>query len=183
MHVVWPNRCTRWGALNTCDKNGQTAKHDHWSNAVKWYKTQVLSEISCMNFTPIRFCSGGRDSLLVRAPDSWLKGCKFRSGQERQENFLLKSWLCVLTLIWCPFHPCVTAVASERPWSFCKKCRWQVNLNMHTPLTQWSLSGLTMPLSRHSVGTYPEMNSHTTCQGTFGHSRLSSLSYCGLILA
>ena len=25
-----------------------------------------------------------------------------------------------------PFHPCVTAVAHKRPWSFCQKCRWQV---------------------------------------------------------
>ena len=40
-----------------------------------------------------------------------------------------------------------------------------------------------MPLSRHSVGTYPEMSSHATRQGTLGHSRLSSLSHNGLILA
>ena len=39
-----------------------------------------------------------------------------------------------------------------------------------------------MPLSRHSVGTFPETSSHAACQGTFGHSRLSSLSHCGLIL-
>ena len=40
-------------------------------------------------------------------------------------------------------------------------------------------SGLTQPLSRHCVGTYPETNSHATCQGTLGHKRLSSLSHCG----
>ena len=40
-----------------------------------------------------------------------------------------------------------------------------------------------MSLSRHSVGTYPETSSHATCQGTLGHSRLSSMSHCGLILA
>ena len=40
-----------------------------------------------------------------------------------------------------------------------------------------------MPLSRHSVGTYQETSAHTTRQGTLGHSRLSSLSHCGLILA
>ena len=34
-----------------------------------------------------------------------------------------------------------------------------------------------------SVGTYPETRSHATRQGTFGRSRLSSLSHCGLILA
>ena len=39
-----------------------------------------------------------------------------------------------------------------------------------------------MALSRHSGGTYQETSSHATCQGTYGHSRLSSLSHCGLIL-
>ena len=40
-----------------------------------------------------------------------------------------------------------------------------------------------MPLCRHSVETYEETTSHATRQGTLGHSRLSSLSHCGLILA
>ena len=40
-----------------------------------------------------------------------------------------------------------------------------------------------MPLPRHNVGTYPETSSHATCQGTLGHSRLSSLNHCRLILA
>ena len=40
-----------------------------------------------------------------------------------------------------------------------------------------------MPLSRHSVGIYQETSSHATGQGTLGHSRLSSLSHGGLILA
>ena len=40
-----------------------------------------------------------------------------------------------------------------------------------------------MPLPGHSAETYPERNSHATCQGTLGHSRLSSLSHCGQILA
>ena len=40
-----------------------------------------------------------------------------------------------------------------------------------------------MPLSRHSVGTYQETSSHAARQGTLDHSRLSSLSHCGLILA
>ena len=40
-----------------------------------------------------------------------------------------------------------------------------------------------MPLSKHSVGTYQETISHATRQGTLGHSRLSSMSHCGLILA
>ena len=66
------------------------------------------------------------DSLLVRAPDSWSAVCKFQSWQEGQENFLLQSQLCVLTLIRCPFHPRVTAVARKRLRSFYQKSRWQV---------------------------------------------------------
>ena len=106
---------------------------------------------------------------------SWLerrKGCEFESRQERREDFLLQSQLCLLTLIWCPYQPRVTAVARKRPRSFCQKCKWQIHLNTHTLLSQRSRSGLTMPLSRHSVGIYPETNSHATCQGTLGLSRL-----------
>ena len=40
-----------------------------------------------------------------------------------------------------------------------------------------------MPLSRHSVGTYPETSLHAVCRETLDHSRLSSLSYYGLVLA
>ena len=64
-----------------------------------------------------------------------------------------------------------------------KSAGGRLHLNMHTHLTQRSRSGLTMPLSRHSVGTYQETSSHATRQGTLGHSRLSSMSHCGLILA
>ena len=59
----------------------------------------------------------------------------------------------------------------------------RLHLNMLTPLTQQSRSGLTMPLSRHSVGTYQETSLYTTHWGTLSHSCLSSLSHCGLILA
>ena len=72
------------------------------------------------------FCLGRRDSLLVLMPDSQSKGCEFEFRQERQKNFLLHSRLCVLTLIWCPFHPHVTSVACKRPRLFCQKCKWQV---------------------------------------------------------
>ena len=64
--------------------------------------------------------------MLVKAPDSSSKGCEFKARQERQENFLLQSQLCVLTLIRCPFHPRVSAVPRKRPRSFCQKCRWRV---------------------------------------------------------
>ena len=58
-----------------------------------------------------------------------------------------------------------------------KSAGGRLRLNSHTPLTQRSRSGLTMPLSGHSVGTYPETSSHATCQGTFSHmlSQLAEL--------
>ena len=40
-----------------------------------------------------------------------------------------------------------------------------------------------MPLSGHNVGTYQKRSSNETRQGTLRHSRLGSLSHCGLILA
>ena len=69
---------------------------------------------------------GSRDSLLVRAPDSRSKGCESEFRQERRNNFILQSQLCVLTLIRCPFHPRATAMARKRPRPFCHKRTWQV---------------------------------------------------------
>ena len=62
-----------------------------------------------------------------------------------------------------------------------KSAGGRLYLNTHAPVTKRSRSGLTLPLSRHSVGTYLETSSHVTCKRTFGHGRLSSLSHCGLI--
>ena len=82
----------------------------------------------------------------------------------------------------CLFLPRVTAVARKDPGHTAKSAGGRLHLNMHTPLTQRSQGGLTMLLCMHSVGTYQETSSHATRQGTLGHSRLSLLSYCGLIL-
>ena len=70
-----------------------------------------------------------RSNLLVSAPNSSSKSCEFESRQERRENFLFQSYFCVLTLIRCPFHLRVTAVARKRPRSFYQKYRWQVTPN------------------------------------------------------
>ena len=64
-----------------------------------------------------------------------------------------------------------------------KSAGCRLRLHTHTPLTQRSRGGLIILLSRHSVGTYQETSSHATRQGTLGHTRLRSLSYCGPILA
>ena len=96
---------------------------------------------------------GGLDNSVGRAPVSWSKGSEFKPWQKQQENFLLKSQLSEQVLIWCLFHPCVTAVAHKRHQLFSKKCKWQVEVHTCRPLTQQSRKSLTM-LFRHNVGTY-----------------------------
>ena len=71
-------------------------------------------------------------SLLVRAPDSGSKGCELESRRERWENFLLQSQLCVLTLICCSFHPCVTMVACKELDQSVKSAVGRLHLNTHT---------------------------------------------------
>ena len=44
-----------------------------------------------------------------------------------------------------------------------KSAGGRLHLRSQTPLTQWSRSGRTMPLSALSVGIYPETSSHATC--------------------
>ena len=102
------------------------------------------------------------------------------SNPGRSSRRVFFSGICVLTLIPCLFHPRVTAVARKRPRLFCQKCRWKVTTK-HAYTRDPTKSEWTMPLRRHSVGTNQEMSSHATRRGTLGHSRLSSLSNCGLI--
>ena len=85
------------------------------------------------------------------------------------------------------FGVCSTPVLPQwrvkYPGHSAKSAGGRLHLNTHTPLTQRSQrSRLTMALSRHSVETHPKTSSHSTCQETLGHSRLSSLSHRGLIL-
>ena len=79
--------------------------------------------------------------------------------------------------------PRTTTLVHKRPRSFRQKYRWQDTPKHAYTFDKRSWSGLTMPLSRQSVGTDHETSSHATCRGTLGYSHLSSLSRCGLILA
>ena len=94
-----------------------------------------------------------------------------------------ESTLCADSLFGVRSTPVLPQWHVKDPGHSAKSVNGKLHLNTHTPLIQQSRSRLTMPLSRHSVGTYQETSSHATRQGTFGHSRLSSLSHCGLIKA
>ena len=70
------------------------------------------------------------------------------SQQDQPDNcFSRVNFLCLLHSVSVP--PAVTAVACERPRSFCHKCRWRVREKHACTLDP---TGLTM-LSRQNVGT------------------------------
>ena len=67
---------------------------------IRFRKESVLKSGKHTNISRLQHwhASGGGDSSVVRALDSWLKGCGFESLLERRENFLLQGRLSVLTL-------------------------------------------------------------------------------------
>ena len=57
------------------------------------------------------------------------------------------------TLIWCPFHPVLLQWHAKYLGHSAKSAGGRLHLNMHTPLTLQSQSGLTV-LFRHTVEMY-----------------------------
>ena len=126
---------------------------------------------------------GSRDSLLVKCRPcdrNVVSSNPSRSG-ERIFFFRIK-FVCFLLFV---VHstPVLLQWHVKDPSHSSKSADGRLHLNMHSPLTQQSRSGLTKRLSRHNVGTYPETSSLATRQETFAYSRLSPLSHYGLILA
>ena len=80
----------------------------------------TASELLPLLFPLLSPSKGGRECLMF-PPCLESQGCHLIPL-----CYLLQSSLCVLSLIWRPFHSRVTAVARKRPRSFCQKCRWQV---------------------------------------------------------
>ena len=77
--------------------------------------------------------SGGGDSSLVRAPDSWLKGSLFESLQEQRENFLLQGRLSVLIYFGIRSTPMLSLSHVKDPGHSAKSAGGRLWLNMHTP--------------------------------------------------
>ena len=124
---------------------------------------------------------GSQDSLLV---ERWTRDQKVVSSNPGRSSgrlfFSRVNFVCGLLFSVC-FTPVLPQWHVKDPGNSAKSAVGRLHLNAYTSLTQRSRSGLTMPLSRHSVETYPETSS--SCHGTFGHSRLSSLGHCGMIVA
>ena len=115
-----------------------------------------------------------QDSLLARA-----KCCEFKSLAGAAGEFISpESTLCADSHLVSVSTPVLPQLHVKDPGHSATSVGGRLHLNTHTPLTQQSRSGLTMPLSKHSVGTYQETSSRATRQGSLGHNHLSSLSHC-----
>ena len=89
------------------------------------------------------------------------------------------TYLSVLILIRCPFHPRATAVTRRRPQPLCQTCRRQITTrNAHT-LPEQRRNGLTM-LPWHRFETYLGNEFTRNSPRTACPQSLNSLSHCGL---
>ena len=121
------------------------------------------------------------DSLLAEGRSSdWKVACSSPGRSSRGIFFSRVNFVCCLLFVVYSI-PVLPQWHTKDPVILPKLQVGRLHLNMQTPWTQWSLSGLIMPQSRHSEGTYEETSSQATSQGTQSHSHLNSLSHCGLI--
>ena len=102
---------------------------------------------------------GSWDNLLVECWTHDWKVVSSNPGRSSRRTFFSRvNFLC-----WPLFGVCSTPVLPQwhvkDPGHSAKSAGGRLHLNMHTPLTQRGWSGLTMLLSRHSVGTYQETSS------------------------
>ena len=125
---------------------------------------------------------GSRDSLLVESAGLVIERLPVQIPAGAGGEFSSPDLTLCADLFGVCFTPAFRLWHVKDPGHSAKSVGGRLHLNMHTPLTKRSRSRLTTPQSGHSVGTYPETSSHATCQGTCGHSNLSSLSHCGLIV-
>ena len=79
----------------------------------------------------------------------------------------------MLTLIWCPFHPHVTAAARKRPQSFCQKCRWQVTPKHMYTIDPKKFEWFDSAAVQSKFGNLSGNKLARHCRGTLGHSHLS----------
>ena len=137
------------------------------------------------------FPSLKRKVIITHTHASFIGPCLYRDPKVASSNpgrsggrifFCNVDFLCRLLFGVCSI-PVLPLWHVKDPGHSAKSARDRLHLNKHTFLRQRSRSGLTMPLCRHSVGTYQKRAHLHLVLGTLGHSRLSSLSHCGLILA
>ena len=118
----------------------------------------------------IKMIPGSWDRLLVKKHQTHhQKVANSSPGRSGWKSFLLQSNF-LYWLIRCLSHPMLPQWHVKDPSHSAKSAGGRLHLNMHTLLTHWSRSGLTMPLSGQNVGIYQKTSTHATYQGTLGQS-------------
>ena len=121
---------------------------------------------------------GSQDSMLVQHQSHDQNVASLNPGRGSRRIFFSRVNFWCLLLFGVRSTPVLPQWYVNDPGHSAKSAGGKLHLNkLTTPLTQWSQNGLTMPLCRHSVGTYQETSSHATRQGTLSHSHLSLLSH------
>ena len=150
-------------ALNICDSLSQKGFLDNWWTL---HIGNMLSVCFCRELVPLYYCVpwwAGIACWLER----WTRDRRVASSNPSRRGgrifFSRANFVC-----WLLF--CVRSTPVEDLGHSAKTASGRLHLNTYTPFTQQSQGGLTMPLSRQSVGIYREMSSHATHQGTLSQS-------------
>ena len=108
-----------WQSRSECD-------HLYISTALTLVFSKLKEKLKEKGVLPCCQYVCSQDSLMVEHRTRDWKVASLNPGNSTRRIFFSRCSLCVLTLIQCLFHTCVTAVACKRLWSFCQKCRWQI---------------------------------------------------------
>ena len=107
----------------------------------------------------------GRDSVLVECQTCDWKVVSSNPSRSSGRIFFFR----VNLGCWLLFSFCSTPVLPQwhvkDPGHSARSAGGRLHLNKHTLFILWSWSGLTMPLSRHSVGTYQETSPKRNSSG------------------
>ena len=133
------------------------------TNTVVSHFVQNVPRLS--NYTQVRTASRPQVSLLGERRTCDRRVAISNPGRSGGRIFFCRvSFMC-----WLVFGARSTPVLLQwhvkDPVHSAKNAACRLHPNTHTPLTQQSWIGQTVPQSRLSVGTYPETSLHATCHG------------------
>ena len=96
-------------------------------------RVKHFAQTSCVAMAGKSCNDGDGDSSVVRAPDSWSKGCRFESLKEWRENyFSTESIFCADSYFGIRSTPRVTEAERKRSPSLCQSAGGRLQLNTHT---------------------------------------------------
>ena len=131
----WGGVCMHWGVTRTSKSVCSMMWNRSWVTAYRWNGQSHLFFIKTLWTYWHR--GAGIAQWLERRTHDWKVVSSNPCRNGRRILFSRVNFLCWLLFRY-PFHPCVTAVARKRPWSFCQTCtRWQVTDKHAYTLRMW----------------------------------------------